>query len=526
MSKKLSELPLVQQFPTSPTVVISSATDGSKRMDITTFCNLIGIGPIPTIPTALADLTDDSMHRLVTDTEKATWNNKSDFSGDYDDLDNKPTIPTDLSQLSEDPTHRLVTNVQINTWNNKSDFSGDYNDLSNKPTIPASIQYPTIPASGTLGQIIQYTGDSNQEYTKGYFYIYGNGVWDQLDVQPSDGGGSIVTPIDPEDIDTDSTHRFVTDAEKDEWNSKSDFSGSYLDLTDTPYIPAPQVNADWNASSGVAAILNKPDLQVIQYSTMPSVSDLPEGSIIQYVGLESISPSYMTGYFYQNVDGDWLQISVQPEGSACQTYIHWSDLVDLRNNGELVPGMRYSIIDYLCTTTQFDTKSANHRFNIIVTADTENTLNENAYASKWIDPYRAVDYFAGCHLEAWKIKYCIDNDTSRFPWADTVNGKGVIYEMIDEWGNKCPYDFKNIQFKRYKVTAMADANPVVDYTGEYVGIINSSNNVISPRGATLNLNDYIWCYTFTKEDNGEYLDSSLDGTSRNNIIESYDEEVM
>ena len=37
------------------------------------------------------------------------------------------------------------------------------------------------------------------------------------------------------------------------------FDGSYLSLTNTPTIPAAQVNADWNASGGsVAAILNKP----------------------------------------------------------------------------------------------------------------------------------------------------------------------------------------------------------------------------------------------------------------------------
>ena len=35
-------------------------------------------------------------------------------------------------------------------------------------------------------------------------------------------------------------------------------SGDYDDLTNKPTIPAAQVNADWNASSGVAQILNKP----------------------------------------------------------------------------------------------------------------------------------------------------------------------------------------------------------------------------------------------------------------------------
>ena len=37
-------------------------------------------------------------------------------------------------------------------------------------------------------------------------------------------------------------------------------TGSYADLTNTPTIPAAQVNADWSAASGVAAILNKPTL--------------------------------------------------------------------------------------------------------------------------------------------------------------------------------------------------------------------------------------------------------------------------
>ena len=59
-------------------------------------------------------------------------------SGSYNDLSNKPTIPTKLSQLSDDSAHRLVSDTEKTTWNNKSDFSGSYNDLSNKPTIPTS----------------------------------------------------------------------------------------------------------------------------------------------------------------------------------------------------------------------------------------------------------------------------------------------------------------------------------------------------------------------------------------------------
>ena len=46
------------------------------------------------------------------------------------------SIPTALSQLSADSTHRLVTDSQISNWNSKTSFSGNYNDLTNKPTIP------------------------------------------------------------------------------------------------------------------------------------------------------------------------------------------------------------------------------------------------------------------------------------------------------------------------------------------------------------------------------------------------------
>lgn len=42
-----------------------------------------------------ASLVDDSLstNKFVTSAEKTTWNNKSDFSGNYNDLTNKPTIP-------------------------------------------------------------------------------------------------------------------------------------------------------------------------------------------------------------------------------------------------------------------------------------------------------------------------------------------------------------------------------------------------------------------------------------------------
>ena len=172
--------------------------------------------------------------------------------------------------------------------------------------------------------------------------------------------------------------------------------------------------------------------------------------------------------------------------------IHWAELKALMGNSQLVPGQQYRIIDYTCTTTQAATKSAGHVFDIIVTADSENTLNKEARAIK----HDEDTYFTDCDLNAWKIWYSLDNDTNRFAWADSANGKGVIYRMIDEFNNDCPYDFKNIQFyrqwdeaKQLWCTISNDNTGVPCYTFSSIGdmstleftdmSLSASNNVYS-----------------------------------------------
>ena len=120
----------------------------------------------------------------------------------------------------------------------------------------------------------------------------------------------------------------------------------------------------------------------------------------------------------------------------------YAELVALRNNAQLVPGQWYRITDYTCTTATANTRSAGHVFDIIVLALDESHLSENAHALQ----HDGDTYFADSKLEAWQLKYCLDNDTTRFAWADTVNGKGVIYYLKDEFGNEVPYDFKNIVY--------------------------------------------------------------------------------
>ena len=224
------------------------------------------------------------------------------------------------------------------------------------------------------------------------------------------------------------------------------------------------------------------------------------------------------------------------------TEITWKPLKDKRDTNSLIPGMQYRITEYTCTTTQVGTKSAGHVFDIIVTADDESTLNEVARAVK----HEGDTYFANSDLSAWKIWYCLDNDTERFAWADSANGKGVIYRMIDEFNNDVPYDFKNIQFyrkwdadKSLWSTVSSDSTGVPCYTFSSSGnsattlftdySLASSNNIysnvivkyVSNKKQTLNNNCFFGnnCYSNTFGNNcheNTFRDSCYWNTFGNN----------
>ena len=163
--------------------------------------------------TALTSHTNNATIH-ITAAERTAWNNKSNFSGNYNDLTNKPTIPSAYvhpsshvaTMITEDSTHRFVTDTEKSNWNAKSNFSGNYNDLTNKPTIP-----------------IAY-------------------------VHPSSHAATMITE--------DSTHRFVTDTEKTTWNNKSDLILGITSSTafrgdqgNTAYIHSQATHAPANAQA-------------------------------------------------------------------------------------------------------------------------------------------------------------------------------------------------------------------------------------------------------------------------------------
>ena len=201
---------------------------------------------------------------------------------------------------------------------------------------------------------------------------------------------------------------------------------------------------------------------------------------------------------YKGRDGRYHFLDTKEMPDSDTNSVTYGQLVEMRQAALLEPGMLYRITDYATTTVQENTRSAGNQFDIVVMALDSKTLAERA----WAMPHDGDEYFKNSKLEAWQLWYSLDNDTDRFVWADPVNGKGVIYRMIDEHNNDCPYDFKNIQFKRWAITALtsgsdemkaaliydADENPV------YFGAKAYDSPVIS--GATLDDDNYIFAYTF------------------------------
>ena len=175
----------------------------------------------------------------------------------------------------------------------------------------------------------------------------------------------------------------------------------------------------------------------------------------------------------------------------------WQQLKDLRDNSQLIPGSLYRITDYQCTTTQENTRSAGHQFDIVLLALSENKLAEECWAMEHptdvydvtfsdnvilkcyiydcgddsyniiavdsklgmggVDPAQIIidetnktasiaewysstnmteenliyNYFQNSNLSAWKLWYCLDNDTARFAWADDSQLKFIKIDTVD-----------------------------------------------------------------------------------------------
>lgn len=127
--------------------------------------------------------------------------------------------------------------------------SGSYNDLSNKPTIP-TVNNATL--------TIQRNGTNVQTFTAN---------------SSSNKTANITVPTKTSDLTNDGADNTSTYVEADELATVAT-TGSYVDLTNKPTIPAAQVQSNWTQTTTTAVdyIKNKPNLAAV--ATSGSYNDL------------------------------------------------------------------------------------------------------------------------------------------------------------------------------------------------------------------------------------------------------------
>lgn len=194
-----------------------------------------------------------------------------------------------------------------------------------------------------------------------------------------------------------------------------------------------------------------------------------------------------SGYMYISYDNglSWKKLSKHSTYPIVDA-TH-SELTQLRDSKQLVAGAFYRITDYECSTTQIDTRCANHPFDIIVQALDSSTLSENAQAIQ----HEGDTYFANANLPSWKLKYCIDNDTSRFAWAQ-VEVAEREQSWISNWG--VLESKPNSEASTNYLTAVVDGRTKYLYApanrGTYLDDKNFYRNIIT--GSITSPNGFIY----------------------------------
>ena len=184
-----------------------------------------------------------------------TFGSTGSGSNNYNDLVNKPSINNvELSGNKTGNQLGLVSDSDLATVAT----TGNYNDLLHKPTIPAAQVNSDWNAISGVARILN---------------------------KPT-------IPTKTSDLTNDSG--FVESSDL----ATVATTGNYDDLTNKPTIPAAQVNSDWDSTSGVSEILNKPTLSTVatsgSYNDLTDTPTIPTNSDFDLSGLGDVSVSGAT----------------------------------------------------------------------------------------------------------------------------------------------------------------------------------------------------------------------------------------
>lgn len=188
--------------------------------------------------------------------------------------------------------------------------TGDYSDLTGTPAIPEAQVNSDWESVGGLAKIL------NKPLLSA---VATSGAYSDLTGTPT--------------LATVATSGVYSDLTGKPTLSAVATSGSYSDLSGKPSIPSAQVNSDWNASSGVSQILNKPSLPVVQayegvtqrLGAFPIFAHATVSSGVAVFNLTNDGTSSGTALFPNGVIADSVNLFVSDATASYQMSVAWSN---------------------------------------------------------------------------------------------------------------------------------------------------------------------------------------------------------
>ena len=179
------------------------------------------------LPTTLAELSDDSTHRVVTDTQISGWNAKAEISDipDVSSFITKDVNNLTYYTLAVDTGHSIDLTIDSSTYVLTSSLKNSAGTVLNSKTVDLPLETMVV-------------GGSYDSTNKKIILTLKNGNTIEFSVADLVSGlQSEITSSNKLDSDlvddTSSTNKFVTASEKSTWNGKQDqlTAGTNIDIT-------------------------------------------------------------------------------------------------------------------------------------------------------------------------------------------------------------------------------------------------------------------------------------------------------
>ena len=219
--------------------ITSGGSNGGGNVDLSDYA----------LKTDLHNHSNKSVLDNITSTKVSEWNNKSTFSGNYNDLTNKPTIPTvptNISSFTNDsgyitsiPSEYITdseltakgyaTENYVQTAIDNAQLSGGSGETVDITKYALKTELPT--------KTSQLTNDSNYLTSIPSEYVTETELNNKGYLTEHQSLKNYAKTSDLHAHDNKSILDNITSDKVTEWNNKSTFSGSYNDLTDKPTIP-------------------------------------------------------------------------------------------------------------------------------------------------------------------------------------------------------------------------------------------------------------------------------------------------